>query len=68
MRAYLELIFLILLKKGMRSFIKGSLKGLRPFKDLSLPLMIGIYIHIMERGIKRVRLINNLKGNYIDSS
>jgi len=22
----------------MRSFIKGSLKGLRPFKNLSLPL------------------------------
>jgi len=31
------------------------------------PLMIGIYIHIMERGIKGVRLIDNLKksgGNY----
>jgi len=27
---------------------------------MSLPLMIGIYIQIMERGIKGVRLINNL--------
>jgi len=24
--------------------------------------MIGIYIHIMERGIKGVRLINNFQG------
>jgi len=36
------------------------LKGLYPFKK-SFPLMIGIYIHIMERGIQGVRLINNLQ-------
>ncbi|MBA7507861.1 hypothetical protein ES706_06590 [subsurface metagenome] len=35
------------------------MKGLRPSFLIS-SLMIGIYIHIMERGIKGVRLINNL--------
>ena len=40
MTVYLRLNFLISPKKGMRSFIKGSLKGLRPFKDLSLPLSL----------------------------
>jgi len=34
-----------------RLLIEGSLKGLRPFFE-SLPLMQGIHIHIMERGIK----------------
>jgi len=36
--AYLKPSFLIIPEKGMRSFIKGSLKGLHPFKNLSLPL------------------------------
>jgi len=31
-------------------FITGSLKGRSPFKP-NLPLIIGIHIHIMERGI-----------------
>jgi len=47
------------------SFIKGRLKGRSPMirryiHIIIFPLMIGIYIHIMERGIKGVRLINNL--------
>ncbi len=37
------------------------MKGLRPFKNLYFSLMIGIHIHIMERGTQGVRLINNLQ-------
>ena len=33
---------------------------MKPLSYNPFPLMIGIYIHIMERGIKGVRLINNL--------
>jgi len=36
-----------------------KLEGASSFQQLILPLMIGIYVHIMERGIKGVRLINN---------
>jgi hypothetical protein len=32
-----------------------SKRGLRPSSINYFPLMIGIYIHIMERGIKGVR-------------
>ncbi len=35
-------------------------EGAEPLQNPCLPLLIGIYIHIMERGIKGVRLINNL--------
>jgi len=38
---------------------QGKSEGAKPLQNLSLPLMIGIYIHIMERGIKGVRWINN---------
>jgi hypothetical protein len=37
---------------NMRPFIKGSLKGLCPFKNYPSPSPL------KERGIKRVRLIN----------
>jgi len=43
------------MSKPSKVLIRGCLKGLRPFKTRHLPLMIGIYIHIMERGIKEVR-------------
>jgi len=32
--------------------IKGKFEGAKPLHKPLLPLMIGIYIHIMERGIK----------------
>jgi hypothetical protein len=32
------------------------LRGAKPLFFNILPFMIGVYIHIMERGIKRVRL------------
>jgi len=34
---------------------QGKLEGAKPLRNPYLPLMIGIYIHIMERGIKGVR-------------
>ena len=46
-----ELINTLMLE---RLFSKGSLKGLRPFKNKSSPSPL------KERGIKGVRLINNL--------
>jgi len=36
----------------MRSFIKGRLKGKNPFKDIPFP-------PLTERGLKRMRLVNN---------
>jgi hypothetical protein len=38
-------------------------RGASPSSINTFPLMIGIHIHIMERGIKGVRLINNLLFN-----
>jgi len=32
---------------------------MKPLLRKTFPLMIGIHIHIMERGIQGVRLINN---------
>jgi len=57
--------------KGQKLMLKGKvhkygakgLKGAKPLLILHLPLMIGIYIHIMERGIKGVRLIKNPKSH-----
>jgi hypothetical protein len=39
----------------MQVFYQGYLRGAWPLFFISFPLMQGIYIHIMERGIKGVR-------------
>jgi len=33
----------------------GQIEGAKPLQNQYFPLMIGIHIHIMERGIKGVR-------------
>jgi len=33
----------------------GKDEGAKPLQNIYFPLMIGIYIHIMERGIQGVR-------------
>jgi len=43
-----------------------SKRGVKPLFYLSFPLMLRIHLHIMERGIKGVRLINNLRALPLD--
>jgi len=43
----------------MRMVYQGKLEGALPLQNLPLPLMPRIHLPIMERGIKRVRMIND---------
>jgi len=54
------------MKDDAGGHIEGSLKGLRPFKTYISPSCKELHIHIMERGTKGVRLINNLFTAYFD--
>jgi len=46
-------------------YIGASKRGEAPLFSIFLPLMIGIYIHIMGKGIKGMRLIIYLNNSKI---